>query len=65
MLGGRGGVHDDKNGDPGLPGVRQDSIRADSRALVEKNLNVATIFGMFALRARDGLVASFHHHNSE
>ena len=43
-LGGRGGVNDDKNGDPGLPDVRQDAICADSRALVvpsRKKLNVA------------------------
>ena len=43
----RSGVNDDKNGDPGLPGVHQDAISAESRALLvlysRKKLNLAPI----------------------
>ena len=36
-VGGRGGVNDDKNGDPGLPGVRMYSKWFWMRDQVEKN----------------------------
>ena len=42
----RGGVNDDNNDDPALLGIRQDSTRADSCALVEKKLNIAPNYGM-------------------